>query len=128
MTGPAALVDAYLQACEDRDLATASGYLAPGVRMQFPGGVTYASLEDMVAAPKPYAWVRKHRDRYEVGTDGDRTTVVSTGRLHGRRHDGSEFADVRYIDLFTLRADLIVEQLVWNDLPLAGPWPASTTA
>lgn len=121
MTEPAAIVDAYLQHCEDRELDAASRFLAPDVRMQFPGGVEHTALADMVATPKPYAWVRKHRDRFLVGAPtGDSTTVVSLGRLYGERLDGTAFDDVRYADVFILRDGLIVEQLVYNDLSVAG--------
>lgn len=126
MTDPAGLVDTYLQCCEDRDLAAASLYLAPDARLQFPGGVTYSALSEMVASPKPYSWVRKHRDRYVVSVEGDTTTVVSIGRLYGECLQGIAFDDIRYVDVFTLREDRIVEQLVWNDLPESGLVPATT--
>lgn len=123
-TDPATVVDTYLQLCEDRELEAASRFLGPGLRMQFPSGATgreYASLEDMVATPKPYAWVRKHRDRFLVGDRGaGETHVVSIGRLHGERLDGTPFEDVRYVDVFVLRDGLIVEQIVWNDLCESG--------
>lgn len=130
---PATIVDTYLQHCEDRELDAASRFLAPGVRMQFPTGVEYAALADMVATPKPYAWVRKHRDRFLVGEpEGPDTHVVSLGRLYGERIDGTTFDDVRYVDVFVLRDGLIVEQLVWNDLcetgiSSSGPSAAQTS-
>lgn len=121
---PATIVDTYLQLCEDRDLEAASHFLGPGLRMQFPAGATaveYSALTDMVATPKPYAWVRKQRDRFLVGERNARDThVVSIGRLYGERLDGTTFDDVRYVDVFVLRDGLIAEQLVWNDLCEAG--------
>ncbi|MBC9734629.1 nuclear transport factor 2 family protein [Nocardioides marmotae] len=125
MTDPARLVDTYLQHCEDRELDAASRFLGPGARLQFPGGATYSSLQEMVGSPKAYTWVRKHRDRFVVSVEGDLTTVVSIGRLYGERLDGTPFEDIRYVDVFGLRDGLIVEQLVWNDLPEAGLVPAS---
>ncbi len=123
MNDPARLVDDYLQCCEDRDLVAASQYLARGVRLVFPGPTTFASLQEMVAAPKAYAWVRKHRDRVVVQVDDDESSVVSIGRLYGERLDGTPFEDVRYVDVFLLRDGLIVEQLVWNDLAAVGLAP-----
>lgn len=128
MTDPIKLVDTYLQHCEDRELDSAERYLAPSVRLRFPGGVTYSSLQDMVAAPKAYAWVRKHRDRYIVAPDGASTTVVSIGRLYGERVDGTSFEGVRYVDIFALEDGLIVSQDVWNDLADAGIAPAPQRA
>lgn len=126
---PATVVDTYLQHCEDRELDAASRYLGPVVRLQFPGAVEHAGLAAMVAAPKPYAWVRKHRDRSFVGgREGEDTTVVSLGRLYGERLDGTPFDDVRYVDVFVLRDGLIVEQLVWNDLCEAGIGSGPRTA
>jgi hypothetical protein len=123
-TDPATVVDTYLQLCEDRELEAASRFLGPGLRMQFPAGATaveYGALTDMVATPKPYAWVRKHRDRFLVGERSEQEThVVSIGRLYGERLDGTPFDDVRYVDVFVLRDGLIAEQLVWNDLCEAG--------
>ena len=63
--------------------------------------------------------MRKHRDRYLVGTEGD-PTVVSLGRLYGERLDGTAFDDIRYADVFVLRNGLIVEQHVYNDLSESG--------
>jgi len=122
----ARLVDSYLQHCEDRELDEAERYLDPEVRLEFPGGASYPSLRAMVEAPKAYTWVRKHRDRYAVSVEGELTTVVSVGRLYGERLDGRAFEDIRYVDVFTLRHDRIVEQLVWNDLPEAGVVPAAS--
>jgi hypothetical protein len=123
----AAVVDGYLQLCEDRDLEAASRYLAPGVRMQFPDGEEYDSLTEMAASSGgKYRWVRKRRDRFAVGTLDGRATVTSIGTLYGERLDGTPFEGVRYVDVFVLDADgLIAEQLVWNDLAIAGIVPPS---
>jgi hypothetical protein len=120
------VVDAYLQLCEDRELEAASRYLAPGVRLEFPGGEAYGSLAEMAASSGgKYRWVRKHRDRFAVGALDGRTTVTSIGTLYGERLDGRPFEGVRYVDVFVLDDDgLITEQLVWNDLAIAGILPA----
>jgi hypothetical protein len=120
VTDPVALVDGYLQSAEDRDLESAARMLADPARIEFPGGRTFTSLADLVAEPKPYEWVRKHRDRYIVGADGDHTVVTSIGRLYGVGLDGQAFEDVRYVDVFWIKDDVIVQQLVWNDLSHAG--------
>jgi SnoaL-like domain len=124
-TDVAGLVDAYLQLCEDRDLETATTYLSPDVRLQFPGGEEYRSLTEMAASSGgKYRWVRKRRDRSAVGTQDGRTTVTSIGTLYGERLDGTPFEGIRYVDVFVLDGDgLIAEQLVWNDLAIAGIVP-----
>lgn len=123
MSDPVALVDGYLQRCEDRAIDEAAAALSPAFRMQFPGGVEFRSLAELVAAPQGYAWVRKHRDRYAVGTDGSRTVVTSIGRLYGELLDGTPFENIRYADVFVLADGLIAEQIVWNDLSEAGIHP-----
>lgn len=128
-----ALVDGYLQRCEDRDLEAAATVLAPGCRLVFPGGRAFDSLPAMAAAAAGrYRWVRKHRDTWDVAPHPDgATVVVSTGRLYGVNRHGVPFEDVRYVDRLVLRDGLVAEQHVWNDLEVTGvlerdqPSPAS---
>lgn len=121
---PADLIDRYLQLCEDRQLAEAGALLAPGVLIVFPGGRVFGSLTEMAAAATGrYRWVRKHRDRYLVGTEagGDRISVTSLGTLYGEGNDGSPFDQIRYADVFLLKDGLITEQHVYNDLAVDLP-------
>ncbi len=121
---PAALVDHYLQLCEDRALDEAGRLLAPGARLVFPGGRVYTSLQEMAgSASGHYRWVRKRRERYfEAAGDGsgETVTVTSLGTLYGEDLEGEPFSGIRYADIFVLRDGLIVEQNVFNDLPEAG--------
>jgi ketosteroid isomerase-like protein len=127
----ATAIDTYLQLCEDRDLDTATGYLAEGAQLIFPGKRTYSSLKEMAQASKGrYAWVRKHRTDYSVGErtapDGIQEQIVtSIGTLYGEKLDGTPFEGIRYIDVFTLRGGRIVRQEVWNDLAETGITQAS---
>lgn len=110
-------IDTYLQLNEDREMDAASAYLAPGAQLVFPGNVVYNSLAELVQGAKGrYQWVRKHRDRYFVGRDGDAVTITSLGRLYGVDLSGNEFHDIRYVDVFVLEDGLIKEQIVWNDM------------
>jgi hypothetical protein len=121
LTGNSAIVDRYLQLCEDREFAQAKQFLAPNARLQFPGKIEYRSLEEQFASPHTvYQWVRKRRLRYSEGTSGDAQTVVSMGELYGIDKQGKPFEGVRYVDYFVIRDGLIVEQLVWNDLAIDG--------
>lgn len=115
------MIDEYLQFNEDRNLEEASKFLAPNVVLEFPAKVTYGSLQELVANAKGrYQWVRKHRDRYFVGQDGDTTTVTSIGRLYGVDLNGEPFEDIRYVDVFVIKDGKITEQIVWNDLAETG--------
>jgi hypothetical protein len=117
----AALVDQFLQYNEDRELEKAQAMMAPGCRIEFPGKKEYASLAEMVQNAKGrYNWVKKHRDRYFVGSDGNRTIVTSIGTLYGENLKGVAFEGVRYVDVFVIENDLIVEQMVWNDFGETG--------
>lgn len=112
----AALIDKFLQLNEDRKIDEAQAMMAPGCRIEFPGNRIYESLAEMVANAKGrYNWVRKHRDRYFVGTNGDQVTVTSIGTLYGENLAGKTFEGVRYVDVFVIEKGLIVEQMVWND-------------
>lgn len=118
----AVIADRYLQHCEDRELDRAAELLAPGARIVFPGGQSYASLTEMADAQRGrYQWVRKHRERYFEGLspDGART-VTSLGTLYGEDLSGQAFEGVRYVDVFVIRDGLIAEQHVYNDLTEAG--------
>lgn len=119
--GDAALVDAYLQLCEDREIDKASEFLDSEIRIEFPGNRVHRSLKELFStAVSDYAWVRKRRTRYFEGASGDDSIVVSMGALYGVDLDGQPFDNVRYIDTFVIRNGLIREQLVWNDLATHG--------
>jgi hypothetical protein len=75
----------------------------------------------MVANAKGrYLWIKKHRDRYFVGVNGDQTTVTSIGTLYGENLAGVPFEGIRYVDVFVIENGLITEQMVWNDLCESG--------
>jgi hypothetical protein len=103
----AAIIDKFLQLNEDRKLEEAHAMFAPNCVIEFPGG-------------KKYNWVKKHRDKYFVGVDGDQTTVTSIGTLYGENLNGVAFEGVRYVDVFIIKDGLITEQHVWNDFGESG--------
>ena len=118
----------YLALCEQRQLAEAGRYLAPGAELIFPGDRHYTSLEAMVGdSAARYRSVRKQSTISAVGqraSDG-RAIVVSAGTLEGESLDGSTFSGVRYADLFVFEGELILEQHVYNDLGEMGIAQAS---
>ncbi len=107
----------FLRTMEARDLDHARSFLSPDFVMTFPGGVTMTTLEELVAWSKSrYRKMTKTFEGFDVFEDGDDTVVYSTGMLNGEALDGSPISEVRYIDRFVFRDDLIVDQQVWNDL------------
>ena len=121
-----ALALAFLRAMEDRDLAGAQAFLAPGARLIFPGGVVYASLDDLVAgSARKYANVRKRIEALDVVSGPDQEVAYVFGTLYGRWSDDIPFEGIRLIDRFTIRAGRIVRQDVWNDSAFVHPTPRS---
>lgn len=116
-----AMIDRFLQLTEDRKIDEVQSMLAPACLIEFPGGKKFNNIAEMVAAAKSrYNWVRKHRDSYYVGTNGNQTTVTSIGTLYGENLAGIAFEGVRYIDVFIIENGQIVEQRVWNDFAETG--------
>lgn len=129
LEGNIALVDRYLQLCEDRETDAASRLLAPSIRIEFPGNLEYHSLEELFAAATGnYTWVRKRRIRYLEGESGTQSFVISLGTLYGEQMDGTPFEGVRYIDTFLISDELITEQVVSNDLAIVGISPIISDA
>lgn len=111
------LVRNYLAAMEDRDLGKASAFLADEFQMTFPGGVVFHTLEELVAwAEGRYRFVSKQYDRFDEAATDSGIVVYCLGTLAGEWPDGSRFEGIRFIDRFTFRDDLLVDQQVWNDL------------
>lgn len=112
------IVHAFLAAMEARDLETARRFLAPGFEMVFPGAEPMHTLEELIAWSKPrYNRVGKIYDRFDEAPGDDCSSIVYCfGHLHGEWLDGSEFAGIRFIDRFTIRDGLLVDQKVWNDM------------
>lgn len=112
-----ALVRAYLAEMEARDLQAAQKRLAEGFTMTFPGGATFRRPAELVDwAASRYRRVGKVVERTESVLGGEHTVVWCFGTLFGVWPDGSPFEGIRFVDRFTVRDGLIVDQLVWNDL------------
>ena len=112
-----AVVRGYLAEMEARDLEAASRRLAPGFTMEFPGPVTFTRPAELVDwAASRYRRVGKAIERCESVYCGGDTIVWCTGTLWGEWPDGSAFEGIRFVDRFTVRAGLIIDQRVWNDL------------
>ena len=107
----------YLAAMERRDLAAAKAMLAPGFLMVFPGNRRFDSLEALVDwARGRYRSAKKTYQRFDAAGD----VVYCFGTLYGEWLDGRPYADIRFIDRFTVRDGKLVDQQVWNDLAEVG--------
>lgn len=115
---PEDTVRMFLGAMEERDLAAAESYLAPGFVMEFPGGGKMHTLTELVAWARPrYRSVSKQYERFDVSDVGDAEAVVYCfGTLEGVWNDGTSFSGIRFIDRFTLKDGQIMDQKVWNDI------------
>lgn len=116
--GPEDIVRAFLSAMEARDLETAQSLLSPDFSMEFPGGDTMQSLQELIDWAKPrYRSVSKQYDKFDVVDDGGgESAVYCFGTLSGVWNNGEEFSGIRFIDRFSIKNDQIVDQKVWNDL------------
>jgi hypothetical protein len=111
------IVTSYLRLVEERRLDEASPYLAAGVEIVFPGGRSFSSLAEQVAAAGTrYRSIRKVFNGYDVVDGGEATVVYVYGELEGEDVTGTPFAGVRFIDRFELVDGLIANHRVWNDL------------
>lgn len=116
---PEALVRAFLDAMEARDLEVASALLTDDFEMVFPGSGVMTRLDELVAwAEGRYRFVRKRFSAFDSCDKGDHAVVVCHGELFGEWPDGSEFDGIRFIDRFEVRDGKLSRQRVWNDLAL----------
>lgn len=108
----------FLRTCEARDLEKAHTMVAPGFAARFPRGRHYDSLASWQAASKlTFTSMRKRFARIDVALTGADTAIVYCyGSLHGAFVDGRVVDGDRFIDRFEIKAGLITEQDVWNDL------------
>jgi hypothetical protein len=115
------MVDKFLQLAQDRKIEEIQAMMAPNSKIEFPGGIRFSSQSEMVANAKgKYSWVKKHRDRYFVGVNGNQTTVTSIGTLYGENLAGVAFEGIRYVDVFVIEDGLFTEQMDWNDFCESG--------
>jgi hypothetical protein len=111
-------VETYLELSMVPDPDGASRHIAPGFRLIFTGGRTFASPAESAAFnAKRYKWVKKRFLRTDAAFDEvtGEVRVFNTGYLYGEWPDGTAFETNRYIDIFTVRDGLILESQVWND-------------
>jgi phenylpyruvate tautomerase PptA (4-oxalocrotonate tautomerase family) len=114
---PSMLAQNYLTAMEQRELETARSYLSDNFVMTFPGTAEFSSLEQLVEWSRSrYRFVKKTLDSVTVAYEMEGAQVFVVGTLAGEWPDGSAFENVRFIDKFEVRDDLLVRQDVWNDL------------
>ena len=114
---PAAVVRAYLDALEKRDLDAARALLADDFVATFPGGAAIRTPEELAEwARGRYRSVRKVYERTDEAAGAEGVAVYVFGTLSGTWLDGTTFEGIRFIDRFTVTAGRIRDQRVWNDL------------
>jgi hypothetical protein len=86
--------------------------------MEFPGNKKMRTLDEMIAWDGPRCRsVGKKYERFDISDASDGSAVVCClGTLHGTWNDVKSFADIRFIDSFTIVSGKIASQKVWNDL------------
>jgi ketosteroid isomerase-like protein len=115
------LVDRYLSLFMEGRVAEAESMLAPNAALIFPGGAVQTSLSDVAAeVGRLYESVGKTITRTWSAHVGDDIVVTTTGYLFGTSRTFGPFADVRFIDFFTVRDGKIIAQEVINDAAQVG--------
>ena len=111
------LVQSFLQAFQDGDLAQAQTHLHADFQMGLPGGVRVHALHDMRQwAEQRFERLTKRYDHLEESWQGDATVVFGHGHLDGTWRHGAPFEGIRFIDRMEVRAGLITRQDMWADL------------
>ena len=122
MADASAVVRAFLEAMQSRDLEAAQRFLAPEFAMHFPGSGPLHRLQELVDWSRTrYKHVGKTFERFEECWGEDRTVVFCSGTLHGEWLDGNKFEGIRFVDRFEVSDGLLQRQDVWNDLELHRP-------
>lgn len=118
------VVQAFLAAMQARELDRAQAFLAPGFQMQFPGGVRFTALQQLVDwGRQRYRSVSKTFEAFDEAWNGATCVVHCHGTLSGEWPDGQVFAGIRFIDRFEVEGGLLQRQDVWNDLGEHRPRP-----
>lgn len=116
-THPEVIVKTFLEAMENRDLEKAKEYLSDDFSMTFPGNNNFTALGELVDWAKTrYQKIGKTFEAFDTSLQGAEAVVTCHGTLHGVWLDGSAFADIRFMDRFTITGGKITRQMVWNDL------------
>jgi len=116
----AKLVWDFLALFAEQRYADANGFLAPGCRMVFPGGMEFTDCTALPGRSSAiYRWVNKVFERFDEIETADGVVVYNFGTLRGEWTDGEPFEGIRYIDRFLVRDGKIADQKVWNDLCIA---------
>ena len=109
-------VTTYLRLVEERRLEEASAYLAADAEIVFPGGRSFADLDEQVAAAQTrYRNISKVFDGFDVMPLADSIVVYVYGTLQGEGPTGNRFAGILFIDRFELADGLVISHRVWND-------------
>lgn len=85
--------------------------------MTFPGSRTFKTRDELVRwSATRYQSIAKSYTGFDELMKDDEAVVYCYGTLSGTWLDGNTFADIRFIDQFHLRGQLLRKQSVWNDL------------
>ncbi len=107
----------FLDLVQRRDLVAAGRLLAPGFEMVWPGGVKFASFEDLAAwGQGRYRAVRNVYEAFEEAPTAGGTAVFVIGTLAGELGDGTPFSGVRFVDRVLVRDGKVAALHVWSDM------------
>ncbi len=114
---PVSIVREYLNAMVQRDVATASAYIHPEATIIYPGGKTFNAISTLAeSSSAKFKTLSKTFERFDcMPTETGTHVVYVSGHLHGTWPDDTPFTNIRFIDRYEIKDNLIVMQEVWSD-------------
>ena len=116
---PRATVEEFFARMEDDRRTTVDELFADTAIITVPGETfsgPSAATEFLAFLEPRYEWAGKEFDRWIVHGE----TVISIGTLYGVDNDGSEFENVRYVDIYEVNDGIITRLDIYNDLAAEG--------
>ncbi|MDC0074014.1 hypothetical protein OAK17_04085 [Alphaproteobacteria bacterium] len=107
----------YLKLMEDRDLDNAKKMLSPSFSMIFPSNKIFYNYKNLIEyGAKRQKSVKKKFLLFDEINNSKESIIYVSGYLYGEAINGECFKNIRFIDRFSLKDDLFVDQLVWNEM------------
>ena len=112
------LVRNYIRAMETDNIQTVGRLSNDGAGLEYPGGVTFDSLESLLKWSKTrHKGIRHTISEVRVVEIKETQAVVYVdGTLHGTWNDGSKFEGIGFIYRFRVIKDRIEHTRLWSDV------------
>lgn len=112
------LVRDYIRAMETDNIETVARLSNDGAGLEYPGGVTFNSLESLLKWSKTRHKGIRHAisEVRVVEIDETQAIVYVDGTLHGTWNDGSKFEGIGFIYRFRVSNNRVAHTRLWSDV------------